>query len=297
MTFEKCAIIGYPLKPTEIKPVTGTILEYETEYLGKVKITFPAYKELSEGNFERYIIAGICKDRTIRNEEPVLIDSNFIREGYKKLNPPIEFEEKCDHFLKYLYQSGGKENKEFELNSIKHFTLAFASQEEFTRVVDQLHSDYFITIEKTHQMAGGKKSQFYMGVKLTSSGKEEAKKSLPKMPLFGLVSQEIATGNIEVDEKINHARQLFFDDVPSLDKMRSACETLSYVLEPLRGDLKSYFSQKDVSDFFQIVNNFDIRHNKDATKNLVHEEQLEWVFYTLLNTIATFVKLKKKTGL
>ena len=76
--------------------------------------------------------------------------------------------------------------------------------------------------------------------------------------------------------------------------MRSACETLSYILEPLREDLKNYFSQKDVSDFFQIVNTFDIRHNKYMTKNIVHIEQLEWVFYTLLNSINTFVKLKKQ---
>src|SRR5690554_1869206 len=133
MTFDKCAIIGYPLRPEEIKPLIGTTLEYETEFVGKVKITFSAYKELLEGNFDRYTIAGICKGRTLQNEEPVLIDSNFIREGYKKLNPPINFDEKCNHFLKYLYQNGGEENKEFELNSTRHFPIAFADPEEFTR--------------------------------------------------------------------------------------------------------------------------------------------------------------------
>ena len=113
------------------------------------------------------------------------------------------------------------------------------------------------------------------------------------MPLFGLVSQVISTGNSEVDEKINHARELFFDNAQSLDKMRSACEALCFILEPLREDLKNYFNQKDVSDFFQIVNTFDIRHNKETTKNIVHEEQLEWLFYSLLNTINTYVKLKQ----
>jgi len=241
-----------------------------------------------------WIIAGICKDRTLQNEAPILIDSHFIREGYKKLNPPTEFEEKCNHFLKYLYQFGGKENKEFEFYSTRHFSFAFADPEEFTRVIDQLKSEYFITVRKTHPMGREKGHQLYMGVKMTNSGKEEAKKSLPKLPLFGLISQQITTGNYEVDEKINHARELFLDDLPTLDKMRSACETLSYVLEPLRDDLKSYFSQKDVSDFFQIVNTFDIRHNKDTTKNLVHEEQLEWVFYSLLNTINAYTKLKQR---
>lgn len=293
MNFDRCALTGFSLKPEEIKPLTDSTIEYETEFVGKIKITIPAYQELLSGDFERWIIAGICKDRTLRNEEPVLIDSNFIREGYRKMNPPVEFEEKTNHFLKYLYQFGGKENRDFEFYSTRHFALAFSDPEEFTRIIDQLKSNYYVSVHKIHSLGRERAHQLYMGVKMTASGKEEAKKSLPKLPLFGLISQQITTGNIEIDEKINHARELFFDDVPTLDKMRSACETLSYVLEPLREDLKSYFSQKDVSDFFQIVNTFDIRHNKDSTKNIIHEEQLEWVFYSLLNTINTYTKLKQ----
>lgn len=293
MEIEKCALIGYPLGKNELKPITGAIIEYETENVGKVNITILAYTELLNGEFERYLIAGICKNRTLQNEAPVLIDSNFIREGYKKLAPLTNFEDKCNHFLKYLFEHGGKENKEFELNSMKAFPIAYAYPEEFTRIIDQLKLDYSITIKKTHQMGRDITHQLYMGVKLTSSGKEEAKKALPKIPLFGLVSQKITTGNTEIDEKINHAREQFFDEPQTPNKMRSACEALSFVLEPLREDLKSYFNQKDVSDFFQIVNTFDIRHNKETTKNIVHEEQLEWVFYTLLNTISTYVKLKQ----
>lgn len=43
MNIERCAIIGYELKPNESKPITGTIIEYETEYVGHVKITLSAY--------------------------------------------------------------------------------------------------------------------------------------------------------------------------------------------------------------------------------------------------------------
>ena len=139
--------------------------------------------------------------------------------------------------------------------------------------------------------------KLFKNVEITTWGLEEVEKQLPQIPLIGLVDQEITTGNIAVDEKINHAKNLFFSSSSTLDDKRSACETLSFVLEPLRDDLNSFFSTSDVSDFFQIVNRFDIRHNKSTTINLVHEEQLEWVFYTLLNTIATYVKLKKKTSL
>lgn len=294
MDFTRCAIIGYPLQANELKPFTEMAVEYETSFVGKVKIALSTYNELLNGQFARDLIGGICKNRTLQNEEPVLIDSTFIHGGYKSLNPPTEFDEKCNHFLKYIYKTWGKENKSFELNSTKDFAVAYTFPEEFTRVVDQLKSNYFITIGKTHQLARGKESQAYMGVKMTNAGRKEAQKALPQIPLFGLVSQEIATGDLVVDEKINHARKLFFDEPQTLDKMRNACETLSYVLEPLREDLKNYFSQRDVSDFFQIVNTFDIRHNKDTTKNIIHEEQLEWVFYTLLNTINMYVKLKAK---
>ncbi|KXH84850.1 hypothetical protein [Chryseobacterium kwangjuense] len=292
MTFDRCALTGYALKQENLKPVTGPFIEYETEIVGRVKITLPAYDELLKGDFERYLIAGICKDRTLKGEDPILIDSNFIRDGYKKLNPPTAFEEKCASFLLYLYQAGGMENKEFEFYSSKDFTLAFADPDEFKRILDQLVQDYFLQIRATNNLS--QRRNLYRGVKLTNEGKEKVRKGLPKMPLFGLVSQEISTGNIEIDKKINHARQLFFDEPQSMDKMRSACETLSYVLEPLRKDLTTFLAARDVSDFFQLVNTFDIRHNKETTIDLIYAEQLEWVFYTLLNSINTYTKLKNK---
>ena len=296
MIFDRCAITGYPLTEGQLKPVTGFAIEYETEFVGKVKIGIPTYSELLNGDFERYLIAGICKHRTLDNKEPVLIDSSFIREGYKTLNPPIDFEEKAYQFLKYIYSYGGRENREFEFNSTRDYPLAYSNQEEFDRIMDHLESEYFITVRKKHRLGGQNSRYLYIGVKLTSQGKTEAEKAIPKMPLFGLISQEISTGNIEIDERINHARKLFFDEPVTIDNMRSACETLSYVLEPLRKDLEEFFKTKDVSDFFQIVNSFDIRHNKEHTKDLVHPEQLEWVFYSLLNTINTFVKLKQRLG-
>lgn len=295
MIFDKCAILGWPLKPGDAQPFANTCIEYETKYVGRVKITIPAYNELIDPNFPdsiRYLIAGLCKNRTIENKEPITIDSNFLKNGYKGLNLPLDFEEKAYKFLKYLYSNGGKENHDFQLNSTSDFPLAYAEPYEFKRIFDYLDEEHFITIRKVHLLSSTSKQ--YAGVKLTRYGREEAEKALPKMPLFGLIIQEITTGDFETDEKINHARQLFFDEPATIDKMRSACEALSYILEPLRKDLEAFFKIKDVSDYFQIVNTFDIRHNKDHTKDLVHPEQLEWVFYTLLNTINTYIKLKLK---
>lgn len=292
MTFDHCALTGYTLRPEQLSPLTGTFIEYKTEVVGWVKISLPVYDILLNGDFERYLIAGICRDRTLKNEEPILITGEFINGGYKSLNPPTSFEEKCRHFLKYIYQDGGKENREFEFISTRDFPLAFAAPEEFKRIIDQLDQDRSISIKKTHNLSGGR--HLYQGVKLTNRGKEVAKMDLPKMPMFGLISQEILTGHSETDQKINHARELFFGQPQTMDRLRSACETLSYVLEPLRKDLSTFIAVRDVSDFFQIVNNFDVRHNKESTKDLLYLEQLEWVFYTLLNSINMYTKLKNK---
>lgn len=293
LTFDKCVLTGQVLKPENKKQSVDGSIEYETHNVGKVKITIPAYHVLLNNEVkEKPLIAGICKDRTIRDLEPILITSDFISEGYKKLNPPIDFEEKCSHFLKYLYQNGGRENKEFQFYSSGDFALAFADKNEFERIFDQMVQDNYIHIRTTRNLAN--RSKFYMGVTVTNFGRDEAKKELPKMPLFGLVSQEISTGDYEIDKSINHAREIFFDEPQTMDKMRSACETLSFVLEPLRNNLSTFLASRDVSDFFLIVNTFDIRHNKETTKKLVYPEQLEWVFYTLLNSINTYVKLKNK---
>lgn len=293
LKFNRCCVVGSTLANGEMKPATGSILEYETPFVGRVKVELSIYSEMLEDKklFARDILSGISKNRTLNGEEPVVFTSEFVSGGYKSLNPPIEFEEKVFHFLRYLYNFGGRENKEFELKSGAHCMIAYAEPGEFKRILDYLKDEHFITSGDLKRLAGG--AVLYQRVKLTSLGKDQAMKGLPKLPLFGLVSQEIATGNPIIDEKINHARTLFFDKPESMDKMRSACEALSYVLEPLRDDLENYFVAKDVSAFFQVVNTFDIRHNKETTKILEHPEQLEWVFYTLLNTINTYYKMKR----
>lgn len=289
-------ILGRTIQPENIKPILSPTFEYYEQTVGNVKVTITAYNELMSGDFDRYIIAGITRNAYEDNQDPPLLDSVFIRTGYKTLNPPIDFKEKVNRFLKYLYLHGGRENQKFELNSTMHFPLAYAEQEEFTRIVEYLEKNNWINISRTHRIGSMASQRVFMGVELTTWGMDEVEKQLPQIPLIGLVEQRITTGNFAVDERINHAKDLFFKDNATFDDKRSACETLSYVLEPLRNDLTTIFSSSDISDFFQIVNRFDIRHNKSTTINLIHEEQLEWIFYTLLNSINTFVKLKNKLG-
>jgi len=290
-------LIGREILTENLKPMTSQTIEYYEPTVGNVKVTLAAYNELMNGDFERYIFAGMTRLAYENQSEPPLIDSTFIREGYKALNLPTDFKVKAYRFLEYLFNHGGRENKEFELNASRDFPLAYSDPEEFIRVVEYLEKQNWIDIRKTHRMGRMASMKLFMGVTITTWGHEEVEKQLPQIPLIGLVDQQIATGNIAVDEKINHAKNLFFKENSTLDDKRSACESLSYVLEPLRNDLTSFFSTADVNDFFQLVNRFDIRHNKSTTINLIHEEQLEWVFYTLLNSITAYVKFKNKLGI
>ena len=154
-----------------------------------------------------------------------------------------------------------------------------------------LKGKHFVTWDVQPTMNG---HFHYVNVLLSEEGRKEAKKELPQVPMFSLFSQEITTGDLDTDGKINHAKDLFFTEPQTMDRMRSACEALSFVIEPMRKDLKKFIADADVEHFFQLVNKFDIRHNNDYTKNLQHPEQLEWVFYSLLNTINTYTKLKKR---
>jgi len=213
----------------------------------------------------------------------------------KDLSLPKSFNEKARFFLIHIYQRGGKDHESLRFDTSNDYILCYSkSPEEFKRIILNLIENGLIKIMNSHGLLGGNMNYT---IEMTDLGINEIEKDMPNIPMIGLVDQKISTGDIEIDEKINHAKDLFFQEPQTLDRMRSACESLCFVLEPLRSELSDFFTSSDVNDFFQIVNRFDIRHNKENTIKLVYEEQLEWVFYTLLNTVNTFVKIKRKIRL
>lgn len=206
---------------------------------------------------------------------------------------PKSFDEKSICLLRYIYENVGKNLETFTFSSTKNYSICFAdTPDEFRRIMDLLEEKNLIRWSKKIPYLGGEID--YMDTKLTTGGIAEVEKDLPRVPMIGLVNQDISTGNKDIDDKVNYAKNLFFQEPTTADKMRSACENLAFVLEPLREDLKKYFILRDVNDFFQIVNTFDIRHNKEHTKSITHIEQFEWIFYSLLNTINAYTKLKQR---
>lgn len=192
-------------------------------------------------------------------------------------------------FLEYLYENGGGEYRSQSFGSDLSYKIAgCGTSDEFYRIMTALRTHNFITFVA---LPFSRKYWAYSQVLLTGAGIKEIEKTKHIQPLIGLVQQEIYTGNPESDANIKHARALFLREPKTMENMRSACEALCYELEPLREKLKLVITAADVEAFFQLVNKFDIRHNKPHTMNLQHSEQLEWVFYSLLNTINAYTKL------
>lgn len=291
-----CPLTGRQLKAdnSKIHEATAPVFSYEFKLIGKAKIALPTYQVfLTNRDFNHLDLAGICRNAFEDKVEPPLINTEFITNGIKSISVPKTIKEKGYHLLKYMYHRGGNHFADFEFSSPGDFTIPYATgEEEFNKIMTSLRDRNFIKIETDLGMSGH--IVVYKGVTLTDLGIAEVEKELPNIPMIGLLNQTIATGTKEIDEKINHSKKLFFDDPENMEMKRSACETLIFILEPLRSECETLFSKGDISDFFKIVNEFDIRHNKDRIKQIQYPEQLEWIFYSLLNTINTYCKLKKK---
>ncbi|MEO6330288.1 MAG: hypothetical protein ABIO55_15245 [Ginsengibacter sp.] len=286
-----CPLTG---KKINLRQPNPSVMEYyyETPKTGKVLITDVALMTAPNLSIEeKQILSGMCRNHTIKTDEPLKIKSALLQQ-LRDQEIPYGFEERAKHFLQYLYDNGGKEYKSHIMDSEIDSSITYSSRDEFERIIAFLESEGWITYKSK---TGTQQCTLYQDLRVTKSGIQQVEKALPKMPLFSLVNQDIVTGDFEIDKNIQHARLLFFGEHCTLESKRSACEALSFILEPYREDLKKIFDG-DTEVFFRIVNDFTIRHNKERTKNLQHEEQIEWIFYCLLNTVNTYVKMKRKVG-
>jgi len=287
-----CVLTGEKLDTPFVE--SGIYYAYTGRKTGKVQIAISVVNAFHEEPYNYYpTLAALCREAHENKVDPPLITSDFINHVMPTLSFPRRFKEKVAHFLKWFYNHGGDDFKPKTFDVSSDFYIAFADDgEEFNRILAHLNNKMLIEWAAHHGYIGG--GGLYLDVLMTDAGIQEVEKDMPKVPMVGLINQYITTGNETIDEKINHAKKLFFDEPQTMEHMRSACVTLAAVLEPLRGDLTSVIARPDVEAFFQLVNNFDIRHNHHKVMTLEYPEQLEWVFYSLLNTINVYYKLKVK---
>lgn len=285
----KCPFTGEAIHLTQPNP---SVMEYsyETGKTGRVRISDEAFMSASDlSKEEKEIIVGICRNKNIEKDNSFVVMSSLFKNLLNQ-HIPYSFEEKSKHFLQYLYNNGGQFYKPTNINSDNDAAISYSSRQEFENLIYYLEKDGNIDIGNTTPTKG---THLYNDVRLTKKGVQEIQKKTTNLPLFGLINQELKSGDSDVDKNVALAKNLFFGEHSTFESKRSACETLSFILEPLRGDLSKTLSG-DTETFFGIVNNFTIRHNREKTKSLQHEEQLEWIFYSLLNTLIIYLKMKRK---
>ncbi len=274
--------------------VNSPVFHYRFHPIGEVKITLQALAVLRNLPTDlRRKLAGISRNKYESGEKNFVIESTTWKNDLKEFSIPADLEEKQLLLLNHINRkSEGNTKRIFIQNNIDYPITFSVNEAEFDHVLDSIKEEGLIDWDHSRILRGGIRT--VTGIRLTKAGRGEIKKSMPQSPMTSLVTQQITTGNVKIDEKIEQAKKLFFVIPENMENMRNGCETLCFVLEPLRKDLQQFFSNPDVNAFFQIVNDFDIRHNKPHTKQLIHKEQLEWIFYSLLNTISIYVKLKNK---
>jgi hypothetical protein len=266
--------------------------KYYFKPVGTVYISHVAEILINNNDIKVSIVAGLCRCAYELKDSPPEIDSELLNSLDSLKNIPRTFKEKYDHFLLMLFRTGGNEYKSKTIKVEDDYPLAFADDIfEFQRIIDlAISSEDIECSNKTETDQSG--TIYYFDLRFTVKGLKKIDKLINNY--FSIVQPKIDSGSSETDRKINHAVSLFYQENATVEDKRSACEGLAFILEPFRKDMDKYFVDKDVNLFFHLVNEFDIRHNKEQTKKLIYEEQIEWIFQCLLNTLATYIKLRKR---
>lgn len=285
--------------PSEVVENLGNIFKHilKNEVMGTYCFAsaIAVYSPRNKYESIRHIIAGISRHHWEKYKTPFEITSGFLEGGYNDYDFPKNFKEKSFYLLKYIYENGGAEYREFTLYPENDYSLGFAiDSEEFVRLLTKLEDNGLIIVLDSQEAESGE--VIVSSIRLSRDGIDEIEKGLPEFPMFDLAKQDVFTGDEKIDAMISHSKKLFFKHGATKEDKSSACETLCKVLEPIRDEMKDkeFFLKKDVDAFFQIVNEFDIRHNKGSTKKLLYEEQFDWVYYSLLNSIICFYKLNAR---
>ena len=113
--------------------------------------------------------------------------------------------------------------------------------------------------------------------------------------LDNLINIEIKTTDPKhLDERIKPAINKFLKYGSTLDDKKDAIRNLADVLEFLqKQNIK--LPSKDDSDLFNIINGFDIRHNRQLQQGEYDKEIVyNWMFYTFLSSIHYLLEINNK---
>jgi hypothetical protein len=287
-----CVLTGFEAKDFSYVGNTFSLVTYHNAAVGQVLIGEMFYQELVNlRKTSNPVLAGYCRQEHEAGRKPMVLRHGSIEELEMTLKYPKTLKERSAYLMKHLYDKGGKDGGKFILQNWTDYPLCFCEgPKSFDAVVEHLVDRTFVECQTTNLPGEHKRHK----IRLTAVALDSMEGHLAQGPMLGLTSQEIATSDPEWDKRIQHAMELFNEQPRTKERMRLAVVELHAVMEPLRDKLASRFSKGDTQTFFELVNRFDVRHNKEQTMRIEHEEQLEWLYYSFLNTLNTFTKLERK---
>ncbi|QGQ47254.1 hypothetical protein [Metabacillus sediminilitoris] len=145
-------------------------------------------------------------------------------------------------------------------------------REEFNRILNNYQNGYELTEEGYIR-------------ELVDNGLEELLDSKQEF-----INDDVSEDTVQVAKK-----KFFHHKADETDK-RSAILEIGGVLEKLQKTKKLSLNNKDENDLFNVLNGFNLRHNRpDQKPNYDKDIFYPWIFYNLLSGLDASLKLQKKS--
>ncbi len=124
-------------------------------------------------------------------------------------------------------------------------------------------------------------------LRLSERGEDEGRLvHAPLDPRSELPSLVAAAADPSERPRVEHAVVTFRGRHATRETKRDAVRALGDVLEHRRPEVKKLMTRKDEGALFEILNTFDIRHLNHAAREDYDELFLDWVYWTLLASLA-----------
>lgn len=137
--------------------------------------------------------------------------------------------------------------------------------------------------------------QSTLGVRIADAGEDRGRIVHVAAPdLEEVVDKVLDKPPSGFEDDVTHAVALFRSRGRDVASMRSAVVALAGVLERNRALLKEELLSRDEAAFFDIANNFDLRHRKADQRTDYDLMFLEWLFYWYLATVKLVADLQTR---
>jgi hypothetical protein len=160
INFNKCPLTGTEKLDNKIFEVQENplLIHYKNLVIGEVIIPTSLFTMLEGGKYKEIfpIVVGILRENYLTTGKPFNLSTNFFESEYKTYPYPKSFNEKANHYLRYLYYNGGNEYKTFQIYPKIEYSLSYAtSPEEFYRILTKLELENFIEFLEKIKMESG----------------------------------------------------------------------------------------------------------------------------------------------